>query len=137
MTYQLVPLQVVGPTDQVQARDQDYQLSQNFYAYPSDTGIALHGTPGAALFSETVTSGADRGLHVFNGTLYQVSGTRLDSINSSGTRTNLGTIPGSGRCIFADDGTDMFIVTGGNVYRYNTSLSTIADSDLEYPDAVA
>lgn len=137
MSYQTISLPVVGPTDQVQARDQDYQLSQNYYAYPSEAGIALHGTPGTTLFSATFTSGADRGFHVFNNQLYQVSGETLELIAEDSTRTQLGTIAGTGRCIFADDGIDMFIVTGGVVYRYNTSLSTVTDTDLESPKGVA
>lgn len=137
MTYKTVEIPVVGPTDQVQSRDLDHQLSQNYYAYPSEVGVALQGTPGGSLFSEFANAAPDRGFHVFNNILYQVSGNTLERVNANGTRDDLGTITGEGRCIFADDGTEMFTVANGNVWRFNTALSQSADPDFESPKGVA
>ena len=137
MTFKTFNIAMIGPTDQVYSKQQDNQLTQNYYAYMSEDEPSLQGTPGSRLFVDYDTFGIDRGFHVFNEVLYQVSGIQLDRINSDQTRTNIGSIPGTGRCIFADDGIDMFIVTGGDVYRYNTSLTLLTDPDFESPTGVA
>ncbi|MCH7803101.1 MAG: hypothetical protein IH937_03375, partial [Acidobacteria bacterium] len=127
----------MGDTDQGHSRQQNYSLSQNCYIYVSGGIPSMLGTPGTTLFAAAASEGIDRGFHVFNDELYQVSGATLEKVNQDGTRTDLGTIPGTARCIFANDGTDMFIVTGGTIYRFNTSLSTVTDSNFESPESIS
>jgi len=137
LTFKTIPLNVVGGTEQVYSNQQNHALTQNYYIYLSENGPALQGFPGTTQFSNFVSSAEARGTHTFNEELYQVSGVTLEKIAEDGVRTNLGTIAGTQHCIFADDGIDMFIVTEGVVYRFNTSLSTITDSDFESPNSVA
>lgn len=131
-----VQLSVVGGTDEGRSKQQSSELSQNCYLYVSGDVPALHGTPGSTTFSAALSTSTDRGFHTFQGELHQVIGTNLEKIALDSVRTVLATIPGTGRCIFADDGTDMFIVTDGVVYRWNTSLSTIT-TNMESPNSVA
>jgi len=139
LTYTTVPLNLAGPTDQVFSKQQDHQLTQNYYVYLSEAGPALQGTPGTTLYSATVTDGKDRGWHVFNSELYTVSGSLLERVAEGGTRTTIGTVPGTGRCIFDDDGVSMFLTTSGKVYRYERVFSTfieIVGGGHERPNSV-
>tara|TARA_R110000851_G_scaffold88070_10_gene192205 strand:+ start:911 stop:2224 length:1314 start_codon:yes stop_codon:yes gene_type:complete len=100
------------------------------------TQSALTNWPGAKPF--TSGSGADRGMHVFAGTLYKVSGTTLEGIASNGTRTTIGTVDGFKPCIFADDGNTMRIATGSKDYQLISGvLSEITDPDLKSGNSVA
>tara|TARA_Y100000310_G_scaffold345726_1_gene468878 strand:- start:852 stop:2255 length:1404 start_codon:yes stop_codon:yes gene_type:complete len=137
MPFTNVPLQLAGPTDQLNAKFLDNQLTKNMYLYFSDAGISLRGFPGLTLFS-TGTKGVDRGSHIYKGELYSVNGKVLEKIDSSGTRTTMGAISGTARCIFASDVTDMFIVFAGEVSRLTgTTLTTGGGSGFESPDSVA
>lgn len=92
--------------------------------------------PGLTLFSAGV--GADRGAHVMANVTYQVNGSSLQSINSLGVRTTLGTVSGSGMCSFADDGTNLFIVTNNTIYHWNgTTLSTVTQTVITNPIGIA
>jgi len=79
----------------------------------------------------TAGTGALRGGLVVNGQLYVVSGAALFAVSSSGTATNLGTIPNFDRVYMAGDGTNVFVATGGDGYVYNGStVAAITDSDF-------
>lgn len=136
-SFTRIPLNLVGGTDQGHSIQQSHTLSQNCFIYVSGDVPALQGTPGTTLFAAPTSSAFDRGITVFNKILYQVSGTTLERVNSDGTRTGLGTIPGVARCIFANDGTDLFIVSGGSIHKFNTSLSEVFDADFESPNSVS
>jgi hypothetical protein len=89
-------------------------------------------------------SGADRGMVVYLGQIYKVSGTSLISITSAGVATVRGSVPGSASCIFAisyDDaiaGYGLLIATEGKRYYYNQSTVTeITDADLSTGYSVA
>lgn len=135
--FKTIPINLIGPTDQVHSVQQDAQLTQNYYVYLSENGPALQGTPGSQNFSDPVSLAAARGSHVFNEELYVLSGTTLEKVAEDGVRTTIGTIPGSGFSIIRDDGTDMFIVTEGKVYRFNTSLTDVSSGNFESPNGVA
>lgn len=97
----------------------------------------LHAYPGKKLFG-TQSGGSDRGMYSHKNILYKVTGTKLYSVNSSGTHTELGDIAGTERCVFAGIGDNVVIVTDGTAYQYNGSTVTqIADVDLETPNACA
>ncbi len=98
------------------------------------TFASLNTFPGLKPFA--TLSGADRGLHVFNGILHAVSGETLYSVDSSGADTSIGTVLGSGRCDFADNGTQMMITTGATPYVYTDTLAEIEDDDLYNPTTV-
>jgi hypothetical protein len=103
------------------------------------------GKSGSALTSwyggKAWSSGAvdnDRGMHVFAGVLYKVTGETLYSVASDGAQTSIGTIAGANPCIFADDGYTMRIATGNNDYTLSAGvLSVITDPDLNPGNSVA
>jgi hypothetical protein len=97
---------------------------------------SLTSWPGSKSFSSGI--GADRGMHVFAGELYKVSGTTLEKISNLGIRTTIGTIPGTNPCIFADDGSTMRIATGSADYQLVSGVfSQITDPDLRPGNSVS
>lgn len=139
MTFQTVPVDVVGQTYQHRSRSLSSQRTVNLipeFVLSGRSQTALTCWPGSKSFSDG--SGSDRGMHVFNGTLYKVSGETLESINQAGTRTTIGTIDGTNPCIFANDGNSMRIATGSKDYIYDGStLAAITDLDLTPGNSVA
>lgn len=83
----------------------------------------------------TAGNGPIRGGLVVNDRLFVVSGTALYLVNSNGVATSLGSIPNADRVVMAGDGTNVFIVTGGQGFLYNgTSVAQITDPD--FPGAI-
>lgn len=73
-----------------------------------------------------------------DGELYKVNDTTLYRIDSIGAATSVGTIAGSGRCVFATDGTNLIITTGSTGYQLTgTTLTTISDTDYQSANSVA
>lgn len=135
--FNTIPLSVVGPTEKLKSIQLDSQLTQNFYIYLSESGPVLNNFPGSLLFSSATSIAAERGSHVFNGELYVLTGTTLERVGSDGVRATIGTISGSGRCIFDDDGSNLLIANSGTLHNYNgTTLSTITNAVLESPNSV-
>lgn len=139
MTFQATPVNFVGQSYTHRSRSLSAQVTMNLIPESIPTGktqSALTSWPGLRSFSSGI--GADRGLHVFAGVLYKVSGTTLESINNVGIRTIVGTIPGSNPCIFADDGNTMRIATGSADYQVIGGVfSQITDTDLSPGNSVA
>ena len=82
----------------------------------------LFGTPGLTQLQSSGTSkNANRGSHVKDGLPYYLNGEvlfRLDrTIDAFGVETftlvSLGTIPGTNRASFADNGTQLIVIVGG------------------------
>ena len=137
MTYITIELPLVGPTSQNRAKQFSSALTKNFYIEVTEAGDSiLHPFPGSKVFSAAAIAGTNRGSHVFMGQLYVVTGARLELIKSDASRQDLGVITGNQYCFFADDGQDMFIVTGGNIYKFDTSLAIQNDQDFESPNTV-
>ena len=86
----------------------------------------LFNTPGQVAFCELADI---RGFHEMSGVLYAVAGEKLYSVDSAGTSTELGDIPGSDRVYMADNGTQLCIVANPTGYIYATSLAEITDPD--------
>lgn len=61
--------------------------------------------------------GLGRGVYNFGERLYAVCGTTLISLDPTGSVSTYGTIPGSQRCFFADNGKDLGISADGVLYR--------------------
>ncbi len=73
-------------------------------------------------------AGEDRGFHRMAEILYQVKGASLYEIDKLGNHTLRGAIPGSKRCIIADDGINMFIVVPGDrVWQYTTDTNSVSE----------
>jgi hypothetical protein len=94
--------------------------------------------PGLVQFGTTYNTDIDRGMHVFAGSLYKVSGQTLFKIDNIGAYTTIGTVPGTKRCVFADDGQTLAIVSDGLAYQYDgTTFAQMTDPELLTPTAVA
>lgn len=135
-----VPLQIAGGDYRHKSRSLSAQITRNFFPQvqtsTAEAEYTLEPTPGLKMFS--AGSGFDRGMLEHRNVLYKVTGTTLASINSAGTRANLGVIPGSARCVLMGFGESVLIVSSGSVYEWDGSTLTMAtDPDFETPDSVA
>lgn len=133
----VVPVQILGPTYPARSVQFSSQATKNMYAEIEPSGrnaAAYMPWPGTVEFG--VNGGADRGQYVFQQVLYKVNGTTLYSVDSDGAFTPIGPIGGLDRCVFADDGDKMIIVTNGLVYLFDGALSTITDPLLVNPQSV-
>jgi hypothetical protein len=100
---------------------------------------SIQAIPGLTEFSD-IGSLAVRGGHRMGTVLYAVVGTTLYSINSSGTESSIGNIPGTNPVRMADNGTELAIHDGGTTgYVYSGGvLATPVDlpsvSDVAFMD---
>jgi len=132
-----VPVEVAGPSYKDRSNQLSNQKTQNMYLGPGrETKWCAYDFYGCKAF--ITRAGTNRGFHVFNESLYQVAGNSLMLINSAGSVTVLGTITGSQRCLFDDDGLNIFITTGNDVFKYNgTTVSLVTSANLETPNSVS
>ena len=127
MTFRTIPVQITGGSYQSESKPLSSQQTVNFY--PKSTPLAkdqfvLFSFPGLKTLGSV--TGIDRGLHRMAESLYQVKGQKLFRIDKDGAHTDLGAIPGSDRCIMANDGINLFIVSASSgVYQYSTSTNAI------------
>lgn len=140
MRFKTVPLNFVGGENESRSRFWSSQSSVNLYIDTHVSGrspSALLPWPGEKAFSSG-TSGTTRGMESHNGKVYLIVDTSLIEIDQDGNRTTIsGTIAGTGRCSMASDGTNLLIRTGSQTYIYNTSLTTVTDTDLENAQTLA
>jgi hypothetical protein len=141
MSFQALPVNFVGASYQHRSRSLSSQVTMNLipeFIQNGKTKSALTAWPGSKGFSAGTETNNDRGLHVFAGLLYKVTNTTLESINSLGARSTIGTVEGNKPCIFADDGATMRIATGSKDYQViGTVFSEITDPDLNPGNSVA
>jgi len=135
-----VAINLTGPSYSHRSRSLSSQRTIGFYPEIIDTQSSkskyiLNSFPGLKLFG--TSSGRDRGMFEHQNVLYKVTDTTLNTVAFDGTHTSVGTIPGTGRCIFAGIGTNVVIVTGGRVWQYTGTLTEITDVDLETPNGAA
>lgn len=126
MTYATVSLNTTGPSYKSRSKPLSSQQTKNWYQQFNDSGkdkYVLMPFPGLKLLGNA--SGVDRGLARMAEIVYQVKDTTLYEIDRLGSHTSRGTIPGTGRCIFANDGINLFIVTDLKVYQYSTDSLTV------------
>lgn len=127
MTFQTIQINVAGPSYQHRSRALSSQSTINFYHEVNESGksqLSLLSWPGEKLFG-AVGVGVDRDMHIMSGVLYRVSGSTLYEVNNLGVHTNRGTVLGTDRCIFSNDGENMYIVNSGNVQQYSNVTQTI------------
>jgi hypothetical protein len=132
-------INITGGSYTHKARALSSQQTLNFWPQVQNgagtSDYILESWPGLTSFS--AGSGTDRGMIEHKGTLYKVTGTTLASIASTGTRTTLGTIPGTGRCVFDAIADTIIIVTDGVPYTWDgATLTTGTDIDFETPYTV-
>ena len=133
----LVPINLTGGTYKHPSLPLSAQVTRNLWPQQIDNTSAkspyiLESWPGLVLFGSG--TGADGGQFEHNGTLYHVCGATLYSVASSGTHTSLGSISGTGPCVFDALGSSIVIVRGGVGHVWDGStLSTV--SGLETPNS--
>lgn len=132
-SFRAIPLNAVGQSYEHRSTAISIQKTMNLIPQREITGAgqtSLTSWPGTKSFSEA--TGTNRGMTVFNDELYKVNGDTLFKIDSLGAFTDLGTISGTNRCIFANDGTNLIITTGGDGYQLTgTTLTEISDPDFQ------
>lgn len=137
-SFQTIPLKVVGGSYESRSEAQSINKTMNLIPQIEESGAgkaSLVTWPGAKAFY--AASGIDRGMTVFSSELYKVTDNTLYKISNVGVATSLGTIAGSNRCIFANDGTNLIITTGSTGYQLTgTTLTTISDTDFQGGNSV-
>ncbi|RMF00498.1 MAG: hypothetical protein D6773_11340, partial [Alphaproteobacteria bacterium] len=105
--------------------------------------LPLYAVDGLSAFA-TLTDGADcRGLFADGATLFAVSGRLLFTVDTTGTATTVGGIPGDGRVYFARNqkaNTPQVAIVSEDGQRFiyeNGALFEITDPDLPPPNSVA
>lgn len=132
-----VPFQLAGQIGENRSTQFSSEVMRNVYMTYSESNkrIAVTDFPGLKLISSG--SGADRGSHVMSDERYLINGSSLIKETSLGVRATLGTITGSDRAIFADDGTNLYIVVDKKLYKYDgISLSVVSQSAIATPRSI-
>ena len=128
MPFSTVPINITGPSYQSRSKPLSSQQTVNWYQQFNEGGkesYVLMPFPG--LETKGNAAGKDRGFHRMAEILYQVKGTSLYEIDKLGNHTLRGTIPGTKRCIIADDGINMFIVVPNEkVWQYTTDTNAVS-----------
>lgn len=136
-----LPLNITGGNYPHKSRALSSQITRNFWPQKQEDAAVkspyiLESFAGQKLFG--TAPGKNRGIFAHQNILYKVSGTTLYRVSSTGVHTNIGEIPGNGRCRFTPIVNNFVIVSGGFVYYWNgTVLSQVTDTDLESPNAAA
>ena len=140
MSFTTVPVIVAGPSYPDRSRPLSTQTTRNFYHQVVDSGkdnYVLKSFPGLTLIG-SVAAGTDRGLTRMGEFAFRVVGAGLYQVDQAGNHVSKGVIPGSGRCIFANDGINLFISTERLVYHYNgASVTQVTDSNIDGAKSVA
>lgn len=123
-----VPFQFSGGTGGHRSTQFSSELTRCVYIDKAENGrIGSHDFPGLKAWG--TAGGSDRGFHVMANVLYKICGTTLYSISSGGVYTSRGSVPGTDRAIFADDGSNLFIVAGGSLYQWDgASITNVTPS---------
>lgn len=138
-----IPINITGGSYEHKSRPLTKQVTRNFWPQLQATKKArseyiLQSFYGLKVFKQSAGS-ADRGMLQNQGKLYKITDTTLYEVNSVGTHTSLGNIPGSGRCIIKALGAQLVIVNGsGAVYIWDgTTLTQNTSINLGTPRGVA
>jgi len=140
MAFQTIPVNTTGPSYQDRSRPLSSQTTRMFYHEVVESGkdqFVLKSFPGLKLFGSAVGSN-DRGQTQMALTGFRVLDTTLYSVSSTGVHTSLGSIPGIGRCIFANDGINLFIVSDLKVFQWDgTTVTEVTNVNITGSKSVA
>jgi len=129
MTFRTVTFPIAGPTYISRSLPLSGQLTSNMYLQHAELGkeqLALHSFPGQKLISSTVGTN-DRGQHRMKEVQFKIVNDKLYQINSDGLHLAKGIVPGTDRCIFADDGENLVIVAD-KVFVYNSFTNVFSEN---------
>lgn len=130
MTFKTTSFNITGPTYQSRSKPLSSQQTKNWYQQISNQGkeeYVLMPFPGLKPVGDYSSSELDRGFWRMAEVLYQVKGTTLYRISRFGEHESLGDIPGIERCIMADDGENLFIVSDLKVWQYDSLQGDITE----------
>jgi len=132
----IVPLPLVGAKGGHKSVQFSSEITRNMYIDQVNDRWGMHDFPGLKSLGEE--SGKDRGWHRMSDTLYKLCGTTLYKVSSNGVYTSRGTVSGSDRAVFADDGTNLFFTANGQLWHYDGStVSTISQGVVTNPKSIA
>lgn len=134
----IIPFQIAGTIGTHKSEQYSKELSRNLYIDQSESAgrQGVHDFPGLKLLAAGTTG--NRGAHVLGDTLYIVNGGSLYRVSAGFSVSLIGTIGGSERCIFSDDGTNLYIVFNNVIKRWDgSSLSTVSQSVINSPNSIA
>lgn len=138
-----VPIGIAGGGYEVKAGELSNQRTRNFEPQPQanqkeKSNYILQSFYGLAPFA-TNAALVGRGVFQNQGILYRVADTTLYSVDSSGVHTKLGSIPGSGQCIFDAIDAQVTICTGKRAYQYvpTVGVSLITNANIGTPSSCA
>jgi hypothetical protein len=133
MPYQSVPLKLVGSTSENRSHQADNELTKNWYPQipegNSNSPAILLPWLGSKAFATSVGN-LNRGIHVWNSTLFHVVNQTLFSVDTAGVYTTIGTVAGVDYCVFENyivGATDLMIIAGGTssfVYTWDGTTFT-------------
>lgn len=95
----------------------------------------LSRTPGLRLLA-TIGTGPIRGMWVFGGNAYVVSGLSLYKLDALYNAVLLGNVGGSGSVSMSDNGTQLFVACNPDAYVYDSSDNTLTQLVTNFPGAV-
>ena len=131
----MIPFPVAGQSSGHKSVRYSSEMTQNMYLDKAEGRSGVHDFPGLKPWVTKV--GNDRGFHVMAKELYQLSGNTLYKISSLGVTSSLGTVAGLDRAIFADDGSNLYFVVEGLIYKYNGTLTTVTQTVVTNPSSIA
>lgn len=139
MPFETFPINIAGPSAEHRDSSESSQFTQNFYPEVMRGGkseFTIQSFPGQSLFG--AVTGTDRGSWEMQNIGYRVTGTTLFEVQSDGAHVSRGTISGTARCTFADDGRNMIICTTGSVFQYTQATQAlIAVTDVNIVGSTA
>ncbi len=132
----IVPIPLAGATGKHRSTQFSSSLTKNMYLDLADERWGAFDFPGNKSFG--TASGIDRGWHVMAGILYKICGNHLYRVSDEGVYTDLGTVSGGDRAVFADDGSNLFFTVDNLLYRFDGSqLAKISQSVVQNPSSIA
>lgn len=127
--FQTVPFNIVGGTYENRDRTISSQRTINMYQQINEQGkdpVSLQSFPGQKLVSSVIETN-ERGSHVMKEVMYRVVDNSLYEVDQSGSHLQRGFITGDDRCIFANDGENLVIVSD-KIYVYNSFTGIFSEN---------
>lgn len=129
MPFKTIPFNIVGGTHENRSRPVSTQRTTNMYLQVNEYGkdpTSLQSFPGQRLVSQ-VPDEPDRNAHIMSEVAYRVVGGALYEIDKQGVHFVKGVITGDDRCIFANDG-DNLVIVSDKVYVYTKSTNVLQEN---------
>lgn len=133
---QRTPLPLGRASNKASAPNESVERLLNAYLDAAPKGkepTAAYGTPGRDVWADISTDDV-RGMIEVKEVAYAVIGMKLYTITADGSETEIGVIPGSDDVQMAGDGTNIVVVSGGEIYVYD-GLTTGPVTDPDAPAA--